>query len=145
MQAYVGRSLDLLDVDEMSAALDELRDLIPAALLVVHTKFWSLALGPRADDYEDALRGAVQMASTRYVRGDGFSERDYEQTGLLPLNPLGAAFAAAIRVRMGSMVCCVPAFLLTVAMPTTIGLGDTFVGGFIAAIARRDHASTGLE
>lgn len=137
MQAYVGRPLDLLDVDVMAAALGELRELIPAAVLVVHTKFWSLALGERAADYEDALRGAIQMASTRYVRGDGFTERNYEQTGLLPVNPLGADFALGIRARLGAEVCCVPAFLLTVARPTTIGLGDTFVGGFIAAIARR--------
>lgn len=137
MQAYVGRPLDLLDVDVMAGALGELRGLIPAAVLVVHTKFWSLALGERAADYEDALRGAIQMASTRYVRGDGFTERNYEQTGLLPVNPLGADFALGIRARLGAEVCCVPAFLLTVARPTTIGLGDTFVGGFIAAIARR--------
>ncbi|SMG25469.1 ADP-dependent glucokinase/phosphofructokinase [Agreia pratensis] len=137
MQAYLGRSLDLLDVDEMAVALGELHELIPASLLVVHTKFWSLALGARADDYEDALRGAIQMASTRYVRGDGFTERNYDQTGLLPVNPLGADFARGIRSRRGTEVCCVPAFLLTVARPTTIGLGDTFVGGFIAAIARR--------
>jgi len=137
MQAYVGRPLDLLDVDVMAAALGELRELIPAAVLVVHTKFWSLALGERAAVYEDALRGAIQMASTRYVRGDGFTERNYEQTGLLPVNPLGADFALGIQARLGAEVCCVPAFLLTVARPTTIGLGDTFVGGFIAAIARR--------
>ncbi|CAD6008131.1 ADP-dependent glucokinase/phosphofructokinase [Agreia sp. COWG] len=137
MQAYIGRPLDLLDVDEMGAALDELRSLIPAAVLVVHTKFWSIALGERAAAFEDALRGAIQMASTRYVRGDGFTRRNYEQTGLLPTNPLGADFAAGMAMRFGAAAACVPAFLLTVERPTTIGLGDTFVGGFIAAIAQR--------
>ncbi|HAM25881.1 MAG TPA: hypothetical protein DCP11_04040, partial [Microbacteriaceae bacterium] len=41
--------------------------------------------------------------------------------------------------RMGSAVRCLPAFVLTVEHPTTIGLGDTFVGGFIAALAQRQH------
>jgi ADP-dependent phosphofructokinase/glucokinase len=32
-------------------------------------------------------------------------------------------------------VCAVPALVLRTATPTTIGLGDTFVGGFVAALA----------
>jgi hypothetical protein len=31
-------------------------------------------------------------------------------------------------------VCCVPAHVLVSETPTTVGLGDTFVGGFVAAL-----------
>jgi ADP-dependent phosphofructokinase/glucokinase len=37
---------------------------------------------------------------------------------------------------MGRVVRCLPGFELDVAEPTTIGLGDTFVGGFLAAVSR---------
>jgi ADP-dependent phosphofructokinase/glucokinase len=40
---------------------------------------------------------------------------------------------------MGSSVHCVPGFALDVAHPTTVGLGDTFVGGFLASLAREDR------
>jgi ADP-dependent phosphofructokinase/glucokinase len=39
---------------------------------------------------------------------------------------------------MGNGVRCVPGFALDVTHPTTAGLGDTFVGGFLAALARKD-------
>jgi ADP-dependent phosphofructokinase/glucokinase len=45
-------------------------------------------------------------------------------------------FAAALEDRMGGVVRCLPGFRLDVAEPTTIGLGDAFVGGFLAAVAR---------
>jgi sugar/nucleoside kinase (ribokinase family) len=34
---------------------------------------------------------------------------------------------------------CVPGFALDVAHPTTVGLGDTFAGGFLAALAGKDR------
>ncbi|WP_024287493.1 ADP-dependent glucokinase/phosphofructokinase [Cellulomonas sp. KRMCY2] len=136
LQSYVGRPLDLLDPREMQRALDELRRVIPAETLVVHTKYWSLALGERARANEANLRGGITMASTRYMHGDRFTEREYDEVSRLPLNPGGAEFATRIEEAMGSAVCCVPAFVVDVERPTTIGLGDTFVGGFIAAVAR---------
>jgi ADP-dependent phosphofructokinase/glucokinase len=137
MQAYLGRSLDLLDVDEMERALRELHALISVPALVVHTKYWSLAVGESASTYEAELLGGITMASTRYRHGDGFTEREYREVGGLPPSARGAEFAAAIENRMGSEVRCLPAFVLTGDHPTTIGLGDTFAGGFIAALARR--------
>ena len=137
MQAYVGRSLDLLDAHGMEGALRELHTLIPAATLVIHTKYWSLAFGDRARSYEASLRGGVTMASTRYRHGDGFTETEYRAAGDLPRNQQGAAFAASLEHSMGPAVCCIPALVVDVANPTTIGLGDTFVGGFIAALVRQ--------
>ena len=136
LQAYLGRSLDLLDVEEMARALVDVHALVPAATLVIHTKYWSLALGDRAESYEEGLRGGITMASTRYAHGDDFGEREYRAVSMLPVHPRGADLAAGLRSTMGSAVCCVPAFVVDVEHPTTIGLGDTFAGGFIAALAR---------
>ncbi|WP_269937407.1 ADP-dependent glucokinase/phosphofructokinase [Arthrobacter sp. HY1533] len=136
MQAYVGRSLDLLDAGDMCAALAELHRAIPAATLVVHTKYWSLAYGQRASSFEAGLRGGITMASTRYVHGDGFDETDYDAVANLGANQAGADFAETINNKLGELVHCLPALALEVEHPTTIGLGDTFVGGFVAALHR---------
>lgn len=132
MASYLGREVDLLDARELRTALDELHALIPARTLVVHTKYFSLAVGASAGDFEPALRGGITMASTRYLVGDGFTADDYAFTALLPRHPGGVA----VRDALGPDITVVPGLVLDVPSPTTIGLGDTFVGGFIAALAR---------
>ncbi len=135
MQAYLGRPLDLLDPDQMAHALDELSALIPAPALVVHTKHWSLALGDRAAAYTSALTGGITMASARCCYSDNFTEEQYASVATFPVNAGGAEFARAIEPAMAGLVRCLPAFVIDVERPTMIGLGDTFVGGFIAALA----------
>ncbi|KRE30585.1 ADP-dependent glucokinase/phosphofructokinase [Agromyces sp. Soil535] len=132
--AYLGRTVDLLDADAIAAALAEAGDLIPAACLVIHTKHWSLALGERAADYADALRGGIVMASTRYLIGDGHTAADYARTAALPEKPEGAAVAGALEARFPGRLVCRGALVLETDQPATIGLGDTFIGGFIAAL-----------
>ena len=133
--AYLGRTVDLLDADAIAAAVTEAAALIPAACLVIHTKHWSLALGERAADYADALRGGIVMASTRYLIGDGHTASDYARTGALPEQPEGAAVAVALETRFAGRLVCRAALMLETDRPSTIGLGDTFIGGFIAALA----------
>jgi hypothetical protein len=141
MQAQLGRSVDLLSAVEVELALGALRALIPAPSLVVHTKYWSVALGEAADEYAEALGDGIAVASTRYCYGDDYTEEQYELTGRLAVHAEAQALATALEERMGSVVRCVPSFSLDVAQPTTIGLGDSFVGGFLAALVRRRTAS----
>jgi len=136
MQAYLGRQVDLLDAERLRTDLEELHELIPAAVLVVHSKHWSLALGERAGDFGDALRGGVVMASTRYLHGDGFTEQDYRDVERLPNSTRGAEVASRLESMLGARVRVIAALDLDTGSPTTIGLGDTFVGGFIAALSR---------
>jgi sugar/nucleoside kinase (ribokinase family) len=51
------------------------------------------------------------------------------------------SFATALEERMGAVVRCVPGFTLEVSQPTTVGLGDSFVGGLLASLVRRRTAS----
>jgi ADP-dependent phosphofructokinase/glucokinase len=133
MQAYLGRTCNLLDAEEMAHALVELITLLTAPTVVVHTKYWSIAVGRGADSFTEALRGGVTMASTRYAYGDDFSEDDYNEVAQAPPSSAGAAFARAIEARMPGLVRCSPAVVMQTARPTMIGLGDSFVGGFLAA------------
>ncbi len=136
MQAYLGRPLDLLDPAEMAAALTELAELVRAPTLVVHTKYWALALGKDAAGFTAALSGGITMASARYCHGDHFTQADYDELAAMPRSAVGAAFAEALEAELGSGARCIPANVLDVDRATTIGLGDTFVGGFIAALPR---------
>jgi len=138
LQGYLGRRLDLLDAVEMAAALREVHRQIPAPVLVIHTRYWALALGHRAAAYEAALRGGIAMAGTRYRHGDSWNRADHDAVAALEPQGEGAAFALSLNALMGAEVMCVPALDIPVGVPTTIGLGDTFVGGFVAALATAD-------
>lgn len=76
------------------------------------------------------------MAATRYRKGDGFTAEDYRETEDLPLQEAGKRFAAGIEKLAGENVCCLPCIQAKVKNPVTIGLGDSFVGGFLAAWVR---------
>lgn len=142
MQAYLGRRVDLLAAPDVAAAVEELRTLVPAPTLVVHTQHWALAVGRRGRTLGPALRGGIVMASTRYRLGDGFTADDYAATAAMPPGALGEEVAAEVARLLGPDATVVPALdLSAVATPTTIGLGDAFVGGFLAALDERRSAA----
>jgi ADP-dependent phosphofructokinase/glucokinase len=133
LQSYLGRPVDLLDADDVAKALTEVHSLIPVPSLVLHTKYWAVAMG--VGGYAQALDSGTVMAATRYCHGDDFTDADVERLRRQPRRAESVAFAAALRSRMGQTVECVPGFVLDVDNPTTVGLGDTFVGGFLAELA----------
>jgi ADP-dependent phosphofructokinase/glucokinase len=136
MQSYLGEFVDLLSVDEVARALIALRRIIPVSTLVVHTKYWAAAVGERAGEFGVPLEDGIIVASTRYSYGDEFGEAQLVQMRERPRRDEAEEFAVALEGRMEGLVRCRPGFKLEVADPTTIGLGDSFVGGFLAAIAR---------
>ncbi len=135
MQVYLGRPVELLDAGAMAAALEDLHTLMPGGTLVVHSRYWALALGSKAQAYRAALESGTAMAGARYLHGDVMSEADYRAVSGNPRHPGGREFAVALEARLPDQVCCVPALVLSSPAPTTVGLGDAFVGGFIAALA----------
>jgi ADP-dependent phosphofructokinase/glucokinase len=135
MQSYLGHPVDLLSAAEVAEALTAVHALLPVPTLILHTKYWAVALGERADSFAEALDTGTTMAATRYARGDDFTDEDVDRLRRQPRRPESIAFAVALRSRMGDTVHCVPAFAFDVESPTTVGLGDTFVGGVLAALA----------
>ena len=134
LQEYLGRRVDLLAPGQVVAALREARRLIPARTLVVHTRFWAIALGCDATRLHAALRSAVEAAATRYRLGDRYDAADLSVTAALARHAGGAAVVEAL-VSAVPHATGVAAFDLDTPSPTTIGLGDTFVGGFLAELA----------
>ncbi|WP_433529405.1 ADP-dependent glucokinase/phosphofructokinase [Micromonospora sp. CA-263727] len=145
LQSYLGHPVDLLSAVEVADALTAVHALIPVPTLVLHSKYWAIALGARASEYADALDTGTVLAATRYCHGDDFTDSDADRLRRQPRRPESVAFAAALRQRMGREVHCVPGFALDVRNPTTVGLGDTFVGGFLAALARKRSSTPRLD
>jgi ADP-dependent phosphofructokinase/glucokinase len=141
-QHYLVRTLDLLDVEQVVAALKESPAFAVAEAVVVHTKYWSLAYGFNAGRYREALQGGIDLASTLYCYGDDFTLAQYELTCAKASHAGGRHFSQLIEAHLGDAVCCVAAHALDVPNPTTIGLGDTFVGGFVAALSRTLRADS---
>jgi len=131
-QAIVQRPVRLLDAADVLDALDAAAGAMPGSTLLVHTRHWALLYGADCARYRDALQGGMTMATARYTHGDGVTPELYARTERLPRQPQADAFAkrlAAICPR----VFCLPAFSVTSQEVTTIGLGDSFVGGFALA------------
>ena len=133
LHAYLGRTFDLLDPVAMAEALRAVRGTLTAPTVVVHTRYWALAIGQDAHAFGPALRGGITMASTRYLYGDGFTDSDYAAVARLPPSQTGLAFVAGVEAELPGQVHGEAAILLHTDHPTTVGLGDSFVGGFLAA------------
>jgi sugar/nucleoside kinase (ribokinase family) len=139
LQLRVGRDVDLLDPDDVARAVATLRERVPVPVLVLHTRFYALVSAAHPEHWIPVLDGGVVMSGSRYRWGDGMTADDLRSladTGArsAPGRALVDALTAAGASPDGTRIGGVPAFDLDVAEPTTIGLGDSFVGGMVAAL-----------
>jgi ADP-dependent phosphofructokinase/glucokinase len=134
LQSYLDTKIDLLDVPQVTDALHKLKRLFPIPVIVVHTQHWALAYGNDAERLQGALKSAVTMATTRYCYGDDFTADDYHAVQRLPPKAEIAAFTDSINAQLGAGVFCIPVAHVEPPVATTIGLGDSFVGGFLPAL-----------
>ncbi|TXR55526.1 ADP-dependent glucokinase/phosphofructokinase [Quadrisphaera setariae] len=142
LQQLVGHPVDLLDPDAVLVALRQLSGVLPErTTLVVHTGHWAAALGAHAERLRPALATANALAGTRYLHGDAFTAEHVAGVRALPRQSRAAELAAALEAASGQgsdAISCAPAAHLDTPTPTTIGLGDTFVGGLVMALADLD-------
>lgn len=135
LQEYLARRIDLLDPREVLDGARRLHADVGAASLVVHSGYWALAIGGPGARRRAMLFGGIALAGTRYAHGDAVTADHLAEAAGWPPQPEGVAFATAVEALGGSDVSCVPAYRVPTATPTTIGLGDAFAGGVVAALA----------
>lgn len=135
LQEHLGQQLNFLHPTQIAEALRDLKKLIPAPTLVVHTMYWALAYGVGAASFAHALKGGVTMATTRFCYGDEFTLEHYKSVEDLLPQEESTVFAQALETLLGFEVCCVPVAQVDPPNPITIGLGDAFVGGFLASMS----------
>ncbi|KHL01405.1 ADP-dependent glucokinase/phosphofructokinase [Sinomonas humi] len=135
------RPVDLLDPIDLTASVREFAARVPTPTIVLHTRHFALAHGERASRMRAVLASGTAASGARYAYGDNATRDDVER-----LDANGQRSAAgqslADSLQGNEEFCVVPAFdLQDVSTPTTIGLGDTFVGGAVAALVRAQSES----
>lgn len=134
-QDYVGRTVDLTKPLDVVAMVKDLQKVIPSKHLMVHTHLFAAIIGPGSSRYSKALDAAVQMASARYHFGDSLTPGEYALVSSFPRNAVASEIENALRAEFTAECALTHGFQLDTETPTTIGLGDSFIGGFIAELA----------
>jgi ADP-dependent phosphofructokinase/glucokinase len=134
-QDYLGRAVDLTDPAQVVAMMKDLQSLIPAQHLMVHTHLFAAMIGPEAESFTPAIDAAVHMASAKYHFGDSLTPEELLSLSSFPRNLVAGPIEKELRAAFGSSCAFSTGFLLDTETPTTIGLGDSFIGGFIAELA----------
>jgi len=134
MQNYIGAEVDLLNPSAILNSLQLLQQKIHVPTLIVHTRYWALAYGTDIENYKTALDAGIIMATTRLRCGDDFSAEDYYSTAKMPREQISEIFCSKIRA-LSNKVYCIASIAVNQKDVTTIGLGDAFVGGFLAKAA----------
>ena len=136
LMAYSGRRVDLLDPADVASALRELHAKVDAPIAVLHTRHYALAHGTGAGEFGPVLAEGVAFAGARYAVGDGVTRDEIERLAANgERSAEGIELVAAIERLGAGEFLGVPALdLRGVPNPTMIGLGDTFMGGIVAAL-----------
>ncbi|GAA3572457.1 hypothetical protein GCM10022197_31490 [Microlunatus spumicola] len=143
LQEQPGSAVDLGSPRQVLEAVRRTHATVGAGTLVVHTRSWALALGGDARARRAMLDGGTDLAAARYTHGDAVTPALLAEVVRRPRQPAGARFVAALEDLAPGEVTCRAAYDLDVGVPTTVGLGDAFVGGLVAALADRAAASAG--
>ena len=132
--AKYGVSTKIDDLDSVLSGLDFLLKTYPSKAIVMHTKDYAIYYGDeiRGINPEKGLTLGNLMSGTRARIGEYGTIADCEETLKIALSPKGVAFASKTkRIQSDRKICLVPSRYME-RPKYTIGLGDTFMAGFMA-------------
>jgi ADP-dependent phosphofructokinase/glucokinase len=135
LQVYAKRAIDLLNVEDVYDAILHVSQTIPAPLLIVHTRYWALAYGNEADKSRVHLQAAIDIASTRFCYGENIGRSELHLTQHQPKHIESKKFSSQLESKFSGRGICLPGYDLKVENPTTIGLGDVFIGGLVGSLS----------
>ncbi|MDC4232464.1 ADP-dependent glucokinase/phosphofructokinase [Actinomyces sp. B33] len=132
--AYLGRGFDPGSGAQVARLMEDLRERLRARAVLLHTSHYAAVIGEDAERIAHAADSGCRMASTRFAYGDDFTRDEFERTRSAPLDSIGARLASDSDIRRRG-IRIAPSYDIDAPRPTTIGLGDSFIGGFMAAFA----------
>ena len=142
LASFTCQPVDVTDAEQIASAVTAVLGSVPSGTLVVHSKYWALAAGTRARELAPALETGILAAGARFLEGDRARAASLDAVRARPRSSEGEAVAARLPDLLATPVHVLPARVLRTATPTTIGLGDTFLGGLIAGIVETDALLT---
>jgi ADP-dependent phosphofructokinase/glucokinase len=133
---YCGRNINLLDEKDVLRGIEELYKKFHVDTLVVHSKYWAIAYGDKTPSYKSCLKGGITMATTRFRFGDNFNNKEqYFETEILEDGEIETQFANKFNSLTKDKSICIPSVKVEETDVTTVGLGDSFVGGFVSKLS----------
>lgn len=134
LASFAGQPVDVTSPELIASALTAVLADLPGGTIVVHSKYWALAAGAHALELTAALDSGILAAGARFLEGDRARASSLDTVRAVPRSPHGEAVAEQLPALLGVPVTVLPACVLSTGTPTTIGLGDTFLGGLIAGV-----------
>lgn len=133
---YSNRDINLLDPKEVYENIEKLYSKFKVDTLVVHSKYWAIAYGKNAIKYLACLKGGITMATTRFRFGDKFKNKEqYIETDNLKDGLIEKEFSYKFNELAKNKALCIPSVEVLEKDVTTVGLGDSFVGGFVSKLS----------
>lgn len=129
-QTLADQKIDLLDAESVLPCLYSIHSMFPHTCIMIHTSQWGLVSGEKAEDFADSLKYAMLTASAKYLSGK-VSKEAIGQVENLPVRQKAQEFSKKIMSLSRYPLRCFPSAEILIRNPTTIGLGDSFVGGFL--------------
>ena len=140
MQEYIGKHINILDPKAVCDALVEVKERSGIRMLLVHSAAWALAYGDNAAMMAAALDGGVNTAATRFRVGDNLTIAACQETRAMAPKTDSVIFCQQIQQMLGDRVCCIPCKdLSSVTNPTVVGLGDSFAGGMLPGLLKKNR------
>lgn len=134
---YLGHQVDLASPEAVAAMMGALQEILGTPTVMVHTSRYAACIGAEAGLCREAAQAGCLLASTRFAHGDRYGRAEYDAVAVSPREPVGIALAGAPGLgRAGVLIA--PGYDVRAATPTTIGLGDAFIGGVMAHLAASD-------
>lgn len=127
----------LADVDSPTAVeiMRRVRSDLAVPVLVVHTANWAAAVGEDVEDLRRHLELGNATAGARFACGDDVNNTIYRTALCAPTSSQGDAFVAAVEQMDTHDVVVASSIKMPAVEHTTVGLGDAFVGGFLAGFS----------
>lgn len=129
-QNLIEKRINLLDEKEVFEGLEQVRKKVPYGNIIIHTSLWGCVFGESASALRKALEYGMYTATTRYRQG-WVDKISIEETSQLQIEENAAIFSRKLERCSPEFIKCIPVVNISVEKPTTIGLGDSFVGGFL--------------
>ena len=127
-QYYCGRHVNMTDPRDVAQMMSELALYSVAPTWVVHTEGYAFVAGERAHECAPAVEQGCQLAAMRYAYGDAGSPEAYSRVSEVSRSKMMDVEGVVV----------VPGFRVSELLasdPTTIGLGDAFIGGVVGGLS----------